>query len=519
MKKIYRILYLITMILLAGCLTASCTAKPTQKAEPEYWPTQDWQSTTPEEQGLDSGKLAEMFEYIDKDELRLHSLLIVRNGRLVTEAYWHPYGPDVRHSIESNTKSIVGTLIGIAIEQGSLQGVDQKLLDFFPGRTIQNNDEQKKAISLKNLLAMTPGLTCQDTSSAGQGMFTAENWVQYLLDLPVSDPPGSRWIYCSGAAHLLSAILQEVTGMNARSYANIALFKPLGIPEVTEEDWGSDAQGVTNGIAGLYLTPRDLAKYGYLYLMKGNWNGQQVVPAGWVEESTQEQAYIGPDDYVGGLDRRFGYMWSLFPDIKYYGYLGMAGQELYVLPEKELVIVFTGSLPVGKEAALLDLVNEYIVPAAQSGEPLPANAQALSRLDALIQAAAGSPQPVPRLPQTALDISDSTFQLDANPLGWKDMAFHFQPGSDTAVLKITGSPDMEIGLDDRYRLTATPASRPVGLRGRWLAASEFELDYIILGEFIESVGRFKFEGNQMTLTIKNLNFGGPPLVIHGRVDK
>jgi CubicO group peptidase (beta-lactamase class C family) len=516
MKRIKPIPALVVMILLAGCLATSPAATPTQKVDEEYWPTQDWQSSTPEAQGMDSGKLAEMFENIDKGDLRLHSLLIVRNGRLVTEAYWHPYGPEVRHSIESNTKSIIGTLIGIALERGSLQSVDQKLVDFFPERTIRNNDEQKKAISIKNLLSMTPGLTCQDLSSEGQGMFNAQDWVQYLLDLPVSDPPGSRWIYCSGAAHLLSAILQQATGKDARSYANASLFKPLGIAEVAEEDWGNDAQGVTNGVAGLYLTPRELAKYGYLYLKKGNWNGEQVVPASWVEESTKEQAYIGPDEYVNGLERRFGYMWSIFPDLKYYGYLGRSGQELYVLPEKDMVIVFTGALAVGKEAALLELINEYIVPAALSEESLPANAQALTKLESLIQAAAGSPQPVATLPQTAGDISGRTYLLDANPLGWKDMTFVFKPDTDSAVLKMSGSPDLKIGLDERYRMTATPGSRPVGLRGRWLGANEFELDYIILGEFIESLARFKFAEDGMTLTINNLNFGGPPLVIRGR---
>jgi hypothetical protein len=407
----------------------------------------------------------------------------------------------------------------MAIDQGSLQSVQQRLVEFFPERSIQNLDEQKKTITLQNLLSMTPGLTCQDLSSAGQGLFNVEDWIQYLLDLPVSDPPGSRWIYCSGAAHLLSAILQNATGMDARSYANTYLFTPLGIAEVPEGDWTTDPKGITNGVAGLYMKPRDLAKYGYLYLKKGNWNGQQVVASQWVEESTREQAYIGPDDYVGGLDRRFGYLWSIFPELKYYGYLGMAGQELFVLPEKNMVIVFTGALPVGKEATLLRLVNDYIVPAVLSDGSLPSNPGAFSRLEALIQAAAGSPQPVLALPQTALDITGKTYRLDPNALGWKDMTFTFRPGSETAVLRISGSPDMKIGLDNRYRLTQTSESRPVGLRGRWLASDEFELDYIIQGDFIESVGRFKFEEDQMTLTIKNLNFGNPPMTLHGRTDQ
>ena len=519
MKRIHCTMKLVIVFLIAGFLTSSCATLSSIQPDSDYFPTQTWHKTAPEAQGMDSVALAQMFETIENEDLHLHSLLIVRNGYLVTEAYWHPYAPDTKHSIESNTKTIIGTLIGIAIDQGALDSVDQKMVDLLPERIIENLDDQKKSITLQNLLSMTPGLTCQDLSSAGQGIYQAEDWVQYLLDLPVTDPPGSRWIYCNGAAHLLSAILQDATGMDARSYANTHLFKSLGIPKVPEQDWNTDPNGVTNGIAGLYLTPRDLAKYGYLYLMKGNWNGKQVVPYQWVEESTREHAYIGPDDYVGGLDRRFGYFWSIFPDLQYYGYLGMAGQELYVVPEKNMVIVFSGALQLGKEALLLGLVNDHIIPAAVSDDPLPPNPQALSKLAALTQAVAGSPLPVPPLPQTALDISGQTYLLEPNSLGWKDMTFNFQPDSDTAILKMSTSSDLKIGLDNRYRLTETPNSRPVGLRAQWLAPDEFKLEYIIQGEFIESMGRFKFEGSRMTLTIINLNFGDRPMILHGNIEK
>jgi CubicO group peptidase (beta-lactamase class C family) len=519
MNTYRRLLNIIMISLFAANIAAACAQTPSQQTGQENWPVENWQSSLPEAQGMDSSLLVQMFETIQKDDIRLHSLLIVRNGNLVTEAYWTPYGPDDKHTIESITKSVVGTLIGIAIDKGAITGVDQKMVDFFTGRSIKNMDDQKEAITLQNLLSMTPGLNCQDLSSAGQGVFQASNWIQYLLDLPVTDPPGTRWIYCSGAVHLLSAILQQATGMDARTYANTHLFEPLGIPLVEEQDWNTDPQGVTNGIAGLYLTPRDLAKYGYLYLNQGNWNGRQVVTKEWVEQSTREQAYIGIDDYAGGLDRRFGYLWSIFPDQSMYGYLGMAGQELFIVPEKNLVIVFTSALEVGKEAALLRLINDYIVPAARSETPLPPAPQLDSELKTLIETFAGSKQPVPDLPQTALDITGKTYLLEANTLGWKDMTFSFEPGSDVATLKITGSPTLEIGLDNQYRMTETPASRPVGLKGYWDTPDTFVLSYIIMGEFIESLGRIEFVEDRLTLTIKNLNYAGPSWVIRGRVKK
>jgi hypothetical protein len=252
-------------------------------------------------------------------------------------------------------------------------------------------------------------------------------------------------------------------------------------------------------------------------LRKGNWDGRQVVPASWVADSTREQAYIGPDDYVGGLDRRFGYLFSVFPDLKYYGYLGMAGQELFILPEQDMVVAFTSSLEVGKEGRLLSLVNDYILPAVRSEKAIPENPQAAAKLEAAIQAAAGSAQPVPALPQTALDISGKTYVLEENPFAWTDMTFIFQPGAAEATLKMSGSPDFSIGLDNRYRLTTVPLGRPVGLRGHWETPDELYVDFVTVGELMERLVRFKFAGDQVTVTVKELNFGNPAVVVQGMV--
>ncbi len=460
-----------------------------------------------------------MFTEIQAKGVRLHSLLIVRNGYLVTEAYFDPYTPDVRHTIESNTKSVVAALVGIAIEQGKIKSAGQKMVDFFPGRVMQNMDARKEAITLKDLLSMTPGLDCADGSPAASGMYQTNLWVQYLQDLPMTDEPGKKWIYCSGASHLLSAILQEATGMDARSYANQYLFQPLGIAPVEVKDWGADPEKISNGIAGLYLTPRELAKLGYLYLNRGSWDGKQVVPASWMDAATREQAYIGPDPYVGGQDRRFGYMFSIFPEQKYYGYLGMGGQEMFVLPEKNMVVVFTSSLAAGKEGDLLPYLNDYIVPAAKSSQPLPAAKPAYDRLASAIQAAAGLKQPVPALPQAALDISGKTYIFDKNPLDWNSIVFAFQPGSGEAVWKFNGQIDIRIGLDGLYRLTEIPGQKPMGARATWKNGQEMVIDDLNLGEYAETVLTAKFQGQEITISAQSINFGEQPLVIHGVLQK
>ncbi len=509
---------MIFCLLASGCQAAAAIVK-TPTPQLASWPTQAWQTSTPEEQGIDSGKLADMFAEIQSKGVRLHSLLIVRNGYLVTEAYFDPYTPDVRHPVESNTKSVVAALAGIAIDQGKIKSADQKMVDFFPGRGMQNMDARKEAITLKNLLSMTPGLDCADGSLAANGMYQTNLWVQYLQDLPMTDEPGKKWIYCSGASHLVSAILQEATGMDARSYANQYLFQPLGIAPVEVKDWGTDPEKISNGIAGLYLTPRELAKLGYLYLNHGNWDGRQVVPASWMDAATSEQAYIGPDPYVGGQDRRFGYMFSVFPQQKYYGYLGMGGQEMFVLPEKNMVVVFTSSLAVGKEGDLLHYLNDYIIPAAQSSQPLAAARPAFDRLTSAIQAATAQKQPVPALPQTALDISGKTYVFDQNPLDWKSVIFSFVPESSEAIWKYDSALDIRIGMDGLYRLTNIPDQKPVGANATWKSDQELSINDINLGEFVENVLTVKFQGDEITIAIQSINLGENPLVIHGIVQK
>jgi CubicO group peptidase (beta-lactamase class C family) len=442
---------------------------------------------------MDAAQLVKMFSYIDDNHINLHSLLIVRNGYLVTEAYWHPYGPDDEHSIESITKSVIGTLIGIAIDHREIKSTKESLLDFFPDPSIGNLDRNKKSITIGIMLSMTSGIDCEDTKvQAGLGQ--TSNWVQYFLDLPMSSKPGTKWIYCSGAAHLLSAVLQNETGVDARTYANQNLFAPLGIPPVSAQDWVADPHGITNGMAGLYLTPRDLAKYGYLYLNMGKWDSQQIISAHWVQKSTREQVHIGKDEYVGGLDRGFGYLWSIFPEQQYYGYLGRGGQELFVLPKENIVVLFTGALRVGEEGILLNLVNDFIIPSIRSTGSIPSTPESNAQLGSLILMAAESKQAAPVLPQIAIEISDSTYKLEPNFLGWSDMRFHFEQGSDEAILSMTGSPDLGIGLDNRYRLTKTPTSRPIGLRGQWLESDTFYLDYIIFGDFIPKRSTDKIRG-------------------------
>jgi CubicO group peptidase (beta-lactamase class C family) len=346
------------LLILAACSTSSPVVVPSdvpaQASESgEYWPTEAWRSSTPEEQGMDPRLLAQMLADIQQRDLNLHSLLIVRNGYLVSETYFEPYRQDTKHDLYSCTKSFVSTLIGIALDQGYIEGIDGRMVDFFPDRTFANLDQAKEDITLEDVLTMRSGLDWQDTDPTFGAMYQSRDWVKFVLDKPMVLPPGSQFNYCSGCSHLLSAALQQTTGMRTRDFAEQVLFEPLGISNV---DWESDPSGVPIGGWGMRLTPRDMAKLGYLYLRDGKWEGQQIVSAGWVERATQRHTETDGD--LG-----YGYQWWTYPSLNAYAALGRYGQTIFVIPGSDLVVVTTAGMEDHDD--IFQLIEDYIVPAAQ----------------------------------------------------------------------------------------------------------------------------------------------------------
>jgi CubicO group peptidase (beta-lactamase class C family) len=478
--------------LLAGCAAPAVAPMPAPTltpvaaapSAPAYWPTNGWRTTTPEEQGMDSEKLADMLEHIQAENLNLHSLLIVRHGYLVGEIYAQPYTAGQAHWVASTTKSVVSALVGIAIQQGKIKDVKQSLWSLLPADGVKNLDENKQKITLEDLLTMTSGLDCNDDPSSGQPiMETSANWVGFMLDLPMAAAPGTHYTYCSGVTHLLSAVLQHATGMTTREYANQVLFPRIGIDPIPENRWTSDPQGVTIGGYELYLTPREMAKFGYLYLHQGSWDGQQVVPAAWVAASTAW--HVDKGDGLG-----YGYQWHIDPGRKNYAALGRAGQHIFVYPEQDLVVVFTSGLPYRSNqdfAPLVKLLNDYILPAAAGpAGPLPANSSAAARFQAGVQALAQPRKDLPPLPTTAAQISGKTFTLETNDFGWSSLALAFSPGQAEAAATLNGAQTLAIGLDNLYRQRDTGEPLfPEGVRGWWQDASTFVVDDVWIGRMVQ----------------------------------
>jgi len=323
---------------------------------PDYWPTEGWLQSTPDEQGMNGTLLEEMLASYG---MVLQGIMVVRNGYNVLEEYPYPgFNESSLSDTWSVTKSVISILVGIALDEGYISSLDEAMVSFFPDRTIANLDSQKESITLKHLLTMKSGL--QWGTSEGSAMLQSSDWVQYVLDRPMAHTPGETWNYNSGAVHILSAILNNTIGMTPSAFAEIHLFQPLGI---VEYEWMADPQGLDFGGYGLQLTLQDMAKIGFLFLNKGTWDAEQIVSAAWVEDSTT--AYSTGCER-SGLNGDYGYLWWIKSSYNAYCAFGLYGQFICVLPDHNVILVTKSSIM----PSIDYLITEYILPSV-IGIPTP----------------------------------------------------------------------------------------------------------------------------------------------------
>jgi CubicO group peptidase (beta-lactamase class C family) len=300
-----------------------------------YFPDDNWTATAPEEQGMSSTTLDEMMQFIEDSDAPIRGLVITRDGYIVKEQYWNYYTENTTHQIFSCTKSFTGTLIGIALKEGFIDNVSQRVLDFFPEMTIENMDSRKGNMTLEHVLTMTTGLdwnewniSYSDADNMYNQMFNSDNPIQFFLNLPTAYDPGTHWVYTTGASHLLSAIIQKTTGMSTWDFADEYLFGPLNM---TVGGWNVDHQGINNGGTQLYVTTRSMAKLGLLYLNNGTWDGQEILSEEYVSQASSPHATIEGD-------LAYGYQWWIDTTQDIYSARGSEGQYIFVDPKDNIVI-------------------------------------------------------------------------------------------------------------------------------------------------------------------------------------
>ena len=378
-EKFQKIAGLIILCFYVLASIAACTARYNRYGLPQYGyeyqiPQQlddGWQTSSLEEHGVDSGKIkAMMGKILDGDIDNIHGILIVKDGKLVFEEYFDGFDQETKHRIFSASKSVTSILIGMAMDQNKLSGVGTKVYELLPGNTGTKWVDQQYDITLEHVLTMTAGLDWSgwdypgyDSRSPTRQMFVSSDWVEFVLNRDVSDPPGRRYIYNNGLTILLGEIIRNSTGMDADRFAEKNLFAPLGI---TDYSWRKGPKGVLDTAGGLSLKPRDMAKIGYLYLREGRWNGEQVVSQQWVEDSVKDHV----NQYVT-FGSGYGYQWWCGRSIingqaveTFYA-AGHGGQYIFVCPALNCVAVITSKWignPLGEARPQMLLVN-YILPA------------------------------------------------------------------------------------------------------------------------------------------------------------
>jgi CubicO group peptidase (beta-lactamase class C family) len=312
---------------------------------PDYWPTDDWHTSTPEKQGMKSEVLAGLFDQLEGQHM--HSIVVTRNGYLVAEAYNQDLNKDAKQHIFSATKSVTSALTGIAMDEGKVKGLTQTLYDIFPDWIAFNTNEMRRQITIGELLTMTSSIHWNnDNEYSTNRMMATQVWPQYVISQPLDDVPGKVYTYSNGDAVLAGSALEKLVGEPLSNYANRKLFQPLGIKDV---DWATDPSGVTNGAWGIHMTTREMAKFGYLYLHDGVWDGKQIVPKDWVSQSIAP--YMVQESKEGDK-RGYGFFWwmralnqkdDIHIDNEIYSAIGSGGQRIAVIPKYNLVIAITGN--------------------------------------------------------------------------------------------------------------------------------------------------------------------------------
>lgn len=285
----------------------------------------EWVESSPEEQGMDSTQLAKLAPHIEDELAQINSVVVVRNGVLVYEYYKEGRTAHSGDLVWSITKSVTSILIGIAVDEGLLE-LDQTLAEILDAEQLAESDPTLATVTVHDLLTMTGGMVCSRDSCHDKPL-------SKMLATKLETEPGNVFIYDTGATHLLSAVLQQATGMPLDQYAAEKLFAPLGIEP---PPWEIDTEGNPFGGKGLAMLPRDMAKFGQLLLDEGSWQGKQVVSANYIDIATQNQ--------VSDVTlTKYGYLFWLNEegDDKIISAVGYGGQYITIVPKHDLVVVIT----------------------------------------------------------------------------------------------------------------------------------------------------------------------------------
>lgn len=348
---------------------------------------QPFPRATPESQGISSDMLADLLRDLDTSHYTdMHHFMVLRNGKVICEANFAPYRSRIWHVTHSMCKSITGMAIGLLVEEGKLS-LDENIYDIFQKKLNTFNKIFRPKVTVENLLTMTSGVTFNES-----GIVSGNDWLTSYLNSSITGTPGENFQYNSLNTYVLSAIVTERTGQSLTEYLEPRLFAPLGI---TRYFWETCPKGITKGGWGLFLCTEDMAKLGQLYLQKGKWNDQQIIPEFWVEVSTAK--------HKESIKGTFGYGYQLWMEARpgSFEFNGMLGQNVIVYPDMNMVVVTNaGNNELFQNCVMLNIIRKHFPRNFHPADILPENPCAqtlLNRLTAELENGIQAPQTLPSL--------------------------------------------------------------------------------------------------------------------------
>src|SRR4051812_21025393 len=448
--------------------------------------------SAPEAQGISSAAIVRFVEEAEQKLDALHSFMIVRHGRVVAEGWWKPYAADEPHMLFSLSKSFTSTAVGLAIADGKLT-LDDPVLGFFPDDAPAEPSASLKAMRVRDLLTMSTGH--HDEDIRGFPFPSGDNLVKTFLGLPVSHKPGTFFVYNTPASYMLSAIVQKVTGQTVLDYLRPRLFDPLGIENPT---WDASRQGISLGGFGLSLKTEDIARFGQLYLQKGQWQGAQIVPAAWVETATSRHMSNGSSP-SSDWEQGYGYQFWRSRHGFYRGD-GAHGQFCLVMPQYDAVVAITSGTR--DLASVMNLVWDRIVPALEANA-LPADAGATARLKEKLASLSLRAETSPTTGTQASAVQGRRYVFAANRRSIDAIAIDTvdAAGNASFTIRIDGA-DQHVaagpGVWRAGSMKVAAAAEPIAASGGWTAPDTYTLDVVRYRTPFVMKYRFRFAGEGLT---------------------
>ncbi|MDX1907698.1 MAG: serine hydrolase domain-containing protein [Bacteroidia bacterium] len=484
--------------------------------------------STPEAEGVSSARLLHLMDTLAASPHEFHSLMIVRHGKVIAETWWHPYRPDLKHTLYSTSKSFTSTAIGFAIQEERIS-LSDKVVSFFPDECPSEISPGLAAMTIRDLLIMAGGQG-PDLTHRITGKDT--NWVRAFLALPVKETPGTQFVYNSIDTYIAGAILQKVTGLSLLDYLRPRLFEPLGI---VDADWETDPMGYQVGGWGLRLRTEDMAKLGLLYLQQGRWQDKQLLPETWVIAATSAQIIQHPDKPLSerqDSDWEQGYGYQFWRSLHGFRADGAYGQYILVLPEQDAVIAITSETQ--DMQGIMRLIWKYLLPAmgpaALPISPMPkavlANKLAASQLPAPVAGPASPleasisgktlhfPPHEGRIGTLSLTFRADTCQV---VIGHEGQQYPLSLGASHWVFGHTTRPGPNLFLTSLGHFEGLPPT-PVAGAYRWTSPNTLELTL----RYIESPHTeriiCRFDKKTVTMTVQHSQrFGKDPQPVTGTI--